>query len=134
MRIGKIGVIIATFLLLLLFGQLCLGEETKTAYTKDGVNFISKARMDENIKYKYAEPGDYWEEQVPLSTRVTGASEFVEDTSRPAETRSAQRFPTAQPSPIPKTSATEKVLLIGIISVCCVVIYWGVSRIIKQYR
>lgn len=77
----NIGRIIATVLLMMMLSQLCLGEDTKTAYTKDGAHFISKARMEENIKHEYAKRGDYREVQVPLSTPVAGATEFVEDTS-----------------------------------------------------
>lgn len=46
--------------------------DTKTAYTRDNVNFISKDRVDENIKVGFAKPGDYKEVQVPLSTVVVG--------------------------------------------------------------
>ncbi len=44
--------------------------DTKTAYTRDNVNFISKDRVDENIKAGVAKPGDYKEVQVLLSTVV----------------------------------------------------------------
>jgi hypothetical protein len=47
---------------------------TKIAYTRDGQNFVSKERVEENIKYSYAKPGDYREVQVPPSTVVVGAS------------------------------------------------------------
>ncbi|NLE05229.1 MAG: hypothetical protein GX638_10595 [Crenarchaeota archaeon] len=47
---------------------------TKIAYTRDGQNFVSKERVEENIKYFYAKPGDYREVQVPLNTVVVGAS------------------------------------------------------------
>lgn len=118
----------------------CFGIETKTAYTRDGINFISKARMDENIKYDYAKPGDYREVQVPLDTIVVGASEYAEDTSKsavtskPANMRNTQTFTPPPSSPAPKSSGTEKLLLIGALLVCCAVIYWGVSGIIKLYR
>ena len=46
--------------------------DTKTAYTRDNVNFISKERVDENIKVGFAKPGDYKEVQVPQSTVVVG--------------------------------------------------------------
>jgi hypothetical protein len=136
------GVIICLFVFLMLVETPCLGTDTKTAYTQDGINFISKARMDENIKYEYAKPGDYREVQVPLNTIVVGASEYVEDTSkqavtrntRMAETKNTRTYTTEQPSPVSKTSGTEKILLIGVILICGAVIYRGVSSIIKQYR
>jgi len=46
---------------------------TKTAYTRDGKTFVSKERMEENIKAHVAERGDYEEVQVPLDTPITGA-------------------------------------------------------------
>jgi hypothetical protein len=47
---------------------------TKTAYTHDGISYISKERVDENIKAGVANPGDYEEVQVPLDTFVVGGS------------------------------------------------------------
>ncbi len=47
-------------------------EPTKTAYTKDGKNYVTKERMEENIKAHVAERGDYKEVQVPIGTHVTG--------------------------------------------------------------
>lgn len=47
---------------------------TKAAYTRDGQNFVSRERVEENIRYSYAKPGDYKEVQVPLGTVVVGAS------------------------------------------------------------
>lgn len=79
--ICKFRFIITIFLLLVIFAQSCLGEDTKTAYTRDGVNFVSKARMDENIKYGYAEPGDYKQVEVPIDTIIVEASESFEETS-----------------------------------------------------
>ena len=52
-------VIIAVSALLALLAAPAFGVETKTAYTRDGINFISKERMEENIRYEYARPGDY---------------------------------------------------------------------------
>lgn len=46
----------------------------KTAYTRDGINFVTKERMEENIKYEYAKPGDYRQVQVPKDQIVVGAS------------------------------------------------------------
>ena len=48
--------------------------DTKTAYTRDGIHFISWERAQENIKYEYAKPGDYKEVQVPRNTVIVGAS------------------------------------------------------------
>jgi lysophospholipase L1-like esterase len=45
---------------------------TKTAYTHDGISYISKERVEENIKAGVAKPGDYEEVQVPLDTVVVG--------------------------------------------------------------
>lgn len=64
-------------LLAFLCAQAC-GAENKTAYTRDGVHFVSKERMEENILYEYAQPGDYRSVQVPLDTIVVGASVIPE--------------------------------------------------------
>ncbi|GEM_PF-2179939 len=48
--------------------------DTKTAYTRDGISFVTLERVQENIKYEYAKPGDYKRVQVPLNTTVVGAS------------------------------------------------------------
>jgi lysophospholipase L1-like esterase len=53
---------------------------TKTAYTHDGISYISKERVDENIKAGVAKPGDYEEVQVPLGTFVVGASTIPGET------------------------------------------------------
>jgi len=47
-----------------------ISTSTKTAYTQDGMNFISKARMEQNIKLGLAKSGDYKEVQVPLDTVI----------------------------------------------------------------
>ncbi|MGV8175676.1 MAG: tetratricopeptide repeat protein [Methanothrix sp.] len=52
---------------------------TKTAYTKDGTIFISKERMEQNIKYGWANPGDYEEVQVSLDTIVVDASVILDE-------------------------------------------------------
>ena len=49
-------------------------NETKTAYTRDGINFVSKERVEENIRFEYAKPGEYREVAVPLDAIVVGAS------------------------------------------------------------
>lgn len=68
-------------ILFILLAFLCAqtsGVENKTAYTRDGVHFVSKERMEENILYEYAQPGDYRSVQVPLDTLVVGASVIPE--------------------------------------------------------
>jgi len=72
-------------ILLTSLATICFSQETKTAYTWDGVQFISKERADENIRYEYAKPGDYREVQVPLNTIVVGASAIPENISLPEE-------------------------------------------------
>jgi hypothetical protein len=47
-------------------------EPTKTAYTKDGTTFVSKERMDKNIRAGVAERGDYEKVQVPIDTPMAG--------------------------------------------------------------
>jgi hypothetical protein len=71
---GYFIVIIAVSAFLALLAAPAFGVETKTAYTRDGINFISKERMEENIRYEYARPGDYREVQVPQDTIVVGES------------------------------------------------------------
>ena len=66
------------FILIAFLGALAHGMENNTAYTRDGVHFVSKERMEENILYEYAKPGDYREAQVPLDTVVVGASVIPE--------------------------------------------------------
>ena len=76
-----IGFVISLIVLIQLLGTPVLGTDTKTAYTRDGINFVSKERMEENIKYEYAKPGDYREVQVPLNTIVVNASIVPESAS-----------------------------------------------------
>jgi len=76
---------IGVFIILTSLATLCSGQETKTAYTRDGIQFISKERVDENIRYEYAKPGDYREVQVPINTIVVGASTVPENLSVPSE-------------------------------------------------
>jgi len=71
---GSTGIVSCLFVLLVLLSVVCIGADTKTAYTRDGINFVSKERMEENIRYEYAKPGDYKEVQVPLTTAVVNAS------------------------------------------------------------
>lgn len=65
---------------------------TKTAYTQDGQNFVSKERVEENIKYSYAKPGDYKEVQVPLSTVVVGASVIPEGISEEEDKDASSKY------------------------------------------
>lgn len=76
-----IGAIVGLSILLVVLGAPVFGTDTKTAYTRDGINFVSKERVDENIRYEYAKPGDYREVQVPLNTVVVNASIVPELTS-----------------------------------------------------
>ncbi|MGD0952586.1 MAG: hypothetical protein ABR985_09355 [Methanotrichaceae archaeon] len=98
-----LGVIICLFILAVFLGTPVFGASTKTAYTRDSVNFISKHRVDENIEVGIAKPGDYREVQVPLNTVVVGA--FLENTSKQTEsaysslnTSKQTRTEPAQPS------------------------------------
>ena len=87
-RIGAVIVLfISLFILLILLAAPGFGIETKTAYTRDGIQYISKERVDENIRYEYAKPGDYREVQVPLNTIVVGASTIPEKISMPKKKR-----------------------------------------------
>jgi hypothetical protein len=47
---------------------------TKTAYTKDGINFISEERVEQNIRHGWANLGEYEKVQVPLDTVVAEPS------------------------------------------------------------
>ena len=49
-------------------------KETKTAYTKDGINFISEERLEQNIRNGLANLGEYEKVQVPLDTKVIEVS------------------------------------------------------------
>lgn len=69
--------------------------QTKTAYTIDGTNFVSKERMEENIKTGFRKRGDYKEVQVPLDTPVaettqtTNTAVGVQKTDSSAEKKTA---------------------------------------------
>jgi hypothetical protein len=75
------GAIISLFILMVLLCAPICGIDTKTAYTRDGINFVSKERVDENVRYEYAKPGEYHEVQVPLNTVVVNASTIPESVS-----------------------------------------------------
>jgi hypothetical protein len=79
----RIGAVIVLFFFLALLSAPGFGLETKMAYTRDGIQYISKERVDENIRYEYAKPGDYREVQVPINTIVVGASAIPENISLP---------------------------------------------------
>lgn len=78
----RIAAVIVLFILLASLAAPGSGTETKTAYTRDGIHYISKERVDENIRYEYAKPGDYREVQVPLDTIVIGASTIPQNISQ----------------------------------------------------
>ena len=90
------GAIIGLFILLVLLCAPAYGMDTKTAYTRDGINFVSKERMDENLRYEYAKPGEYHEVQVPLNTVVVNASIIPE--SAPIQDKNETEVQETQPS------------------------------------
>lgn len=76
---------IGLFVLFTAMAAALSAQETKTAYTRDGIHFISKERVDENIRYEYARPGEYREVQVPLDTVVVGGSSIPQNLTTPKE-------------------------------------------------
>ncbi len=76
---------ISLFVLFSMMAAAGSAQETKTAYTRDGIHFISKERVDENIRYEYAKAGEYREVQVPLDTMVVGGSSIAQNISTPKE-------------------------------------------------
>jgi hypothetical protein len=102
----RIGVATVLFIgLIILLASLAspgFGMENKTAYTRDGIHYVSKERVDENIRYEYAKPGDYREVQVPFDTIVVGASSIPENISMQEEKDTAIE----ENSP-PKTNKTS---------------------------
>lgn len=88
-KIYKTGAIVALFIVLLVLFAVTAAAgsdpENKTAYTRDGIHFISKERVDENIRYEYAKPGEYREVQVPLDTVVVGGSSIPQNLTTPKE-------------------------------------------------
>ena len=111
-------------ILLVLLVSPGLGMETKTAYTRDDIHFVSKERVEENIRYEYARPGDYREVQVPLDTIVIGASSILENISlpeakkeTPAEinlsSESNKTIPASASNKYPYASLSIGLLLIG---------------------
>ena len=118
-----IGAIIGLSILLLLLGNPVLGTDTKTAYTRDGINFISKERMDENIKYEYAKPGEYREVQVPLNTIVVNASVIPQSVSDQVKQDTKEPEGIQPPEPPEKCSCIRR-RRCGKISVC-ISGYWA---------
>jgi hypothetical protein len=87
---------------------------TKIAYTQDGKNFVSKERVEENIKYGYANDGDYKEARVPLSTVVVGASVIPTETTErvaPSQKQSSVSKPTTKTTPT--STSEDKYILIN---------------------
>jgi hypothetical protein len=70
---------ILAILILLPLAASSSPNETKIAYTRDGVNFVSKERVEENVRFEYAKPGEYREVAVPLDTIIVGASSIPEN-------------------------------------------------------
>lgn len=128
---NKIKAIIVVLFLLVLFSQPFLGMDTKTAYTRDGINFVSKARMEENIKYEYAKPGDYKEVHVPMDTIVVGASEYLEDTSNQRDTKI---FNTDYSKQITTNIISENILIILIgLLFCSAIIFTRMKKNNKMH-
>jgi hypothetical protein len=84
-KAAVIGLFISLLIIFTLMATAVSAQETKTAYTRDDIHFISKERVDENIRYEYAKPGEYREVQVPLDTVVVGASAIPQNISMPKE-------------------------------------------------
>jgi hypothetical protein len=93
----RAGAVIVLLILLASLALPGLGQETKTAYTRDGIHYVSKERVDENIRYEYAKPGDYREVAVPMDTIVVGASAVLENISLPQEENDTEKGENSQP-------------------------------------
>ncbi len=103
-----IKVSIGLLILLVMLDALVFGMDTKTAYTRDGINFVSKERVDENIRYEYAKPGEYHEVQVPLNTVVVNASVIPELISYQEKNETqAEEMEPSEPLQTTPTSARE---------------------------
>lgn len=104
----KIEAFVALFIgLLALFAATAAAAgsdpENKTAYTRDGIHFISKERVDENIRFEYAKPGEYREVQVPLDTVVVGGSSIPQNITTPKE----KETPAPEEKPVPSPSSDQ---------------------------
>lgn len=119
------------FLLLLMVSPAPGSENgTKTAYTRDGVHFISKERVEENIRYEYARPGEYREVSVPLDTIVVGASTIPENlSSQKQEVKSTEEEKTpvtsnqSEPSPEPESKYPYASVSIGVLLISGIVLF-----------
>ena len=133
-------------ILFILLAFLCAqtsGVENKTAYTRDGVHFVSKERMEENVLYEYAQPGDYREVQVPLDTLVVGASvipEWLEEEEEEKEqeakengTEEGEDFPDAEEDALKYPYAAIGVGLLLIVGLVALVA-WTKSRKSRRSR
>ena len=115
------GLLIGLFIFLGLLGSIFDSHDatvsdptpaTKIAYTRDGVNFVSEERMDENIKYEYAKSGDYKKVEVPLNTVVVGASIVPDDSSQHKdETKTIEKIVPYQQTAPPQQSETKPTTL-----------------------
>ena len=47
---------------------------TKTAYTRDGIHFVTEARIEQNVQLKLAKADEYREVQVPQDTVIVDAN------------------------------------------------------------
>ena len=105
------GVTISLCILLVLLCAPAYGMDTKTAYTRDGINFVSKERMDENVRYEYAKPGEYHEVQVPLNTVVVNASIIPESAQvqDKKETELLKNQPSLSNQTIPTSTREEDI-------------------------
>jgi hypothetical protein len=105
----KIEASVALFIgLMILFAVAAAAgtdPQTKTAYTRDDIHFISKERVDENIRYEYAKPGEYREVQVPLDTVVVGGSSIPQNLTPPKEKETAA--PEEKPGSSPSSDQTD---------------------------
>lgn len=102
-----IGAAIVLFILLALLAAPISGMQTKTAYTRDDIHYVSKQRVDENIRYEYAKPGDYRAVEVPLDTIVVGASTIPENLSRPLGKEETAINSSAKPDRTASADASE---------------------------
>ena len=122
-RVAAVAVLFICIIFIL--ESSCSANETKTAYTRDGINFVSKERVEENIRFEYAKPGEYREVAVPIDAIVVGAStipknltssedkdESTMETETPAG--SNQTVPTSNPeSKYPYASISIGLLSVG---------------------
>jgi hypothetical protein len=113
---------------------------TKIAYTRDGVHFISKERVEENIRYEYARQGEYREVSVPLDTVVVGASVIPENLSaREIEVKSPDEEKTpvtsnqSEPRSEPEGKYPYATISIGVLLIGGLV-FFAVSHFSGRYR